>query len=296
MAVLLSTTDGKALTGTQHRALNQVLGVTDDYVVDNYGGKLASTYTGWQITTQTGMAVLNGTLIEVTSNEVNTFDAGGVSGTAMVIAKVNLNTKVATIELKKGTTLVQNNLLASLTGTREVELYRFTHSASAITGFEDKRIIKSNGIDNRVNDLYSAFFPNLPPPAISTSTTNDVAIVATSWGTVVPNGISPLALTFNKPCYVLINIQSKLLINTSDDANCEYDLNMNGATSYVSGSSSFNKFYQYSKNLFNGVNSITRVERINAGLTNFTVHAKKTGGTKIAIDDMKLTVTPIRWE
>ncbi len=200
MAVKLSTVDTIGqLTGTQHRALNQVLGVADDYVIDSFGGKLATAYSGWNITTQTGMIILNGTLVEVDNDVVNTFDPAGVSGTAMVIAKVNLSTKVASIELKKGTTLTQNNLISSLTGIREVELYRFTHSASAITGFTDKRVLKSNAVDtdtiNLVNDIQSDLST---VESITNNIKTDLTPAKTAGGVFLPvefNSFKPSATT-----------------------------------------------------------------------------------------------------
>ena len=155
MAVILSTIDTTGqLTGNQHRAMNQSLTSVSDYVVKDYGSALASTYTGWKITVGTGMAVLMGTIIENTTPLELTFPQPTSSGTAMVIAKVNLATGIASLELKTGTTLLQNNLLANVTGTREIELYRFTHSTSAITGFTDKRILVENSRKSIVDLIY----------------------------------------------------------------------------------------------------------------------------------------------
>ena len=158
MAVILSTVDGVGqLTGNQHRNLNHALSKEDDYIILGAGSQFLSTYSGWDIVVQPGMAVLMGTLVEISANELKTFNAGGVSGTAMVILRVNLNTKVASVELVKTTTLQKDNLVTNPSGIREYELYRFTHSASSITGFTDKRILTTKKLvvnsDDSVADI-----------------------------------------------------------------------------------------------------------------------------------------------
>ena len=156
MAVNLSTYVGKSITDQAFAGLMQSLSPVTDFVVKGKGSELACSYSGWVITYGTGEIQVNGRTVEVDAQDTKTFPTPSGSGTAMVIAKVDLSTGTATIALKTGITLIQNNLISNPTGTREVELYRFTYTTSAITSFVDKRIITTmqeiiTGLDNKYN-------------------------------------------------------------------------------------------------------------------------------------------------
>ena len=115
------------------------MSLSTDFVIKDYANELYCSYSGWTISAYSGAIVVNGVLCinTITTNMI--YGTHSSSGTAMVIAKVNLSTKTFTVELKQGTTLTQNNLISNPTGTREVELYRFTYTTSAITSFTDYR-------------------------------------------------------------------------------------------------------------------------------------------------------------
>lgn len=156
MAINLSIYVGKSLTDQQYAAYKQATNHLTDFVAKGKGSQLACSYSGWVITYGTGQIEINGRTVEVTAQDTITFPTPGASGTAMVIAKVNLATGVATIELKVGTTLTQNDLVANPTGIREVELYRFIYTTSAITSFVDKRVVTTmqetiNALDTKYN-------------------------------------------------------------------------------------------------------------------------------------------------
>ena len=144
MAFILSTADTLQLTGEQHKLLNNAMSLSTDFVIKDYANELYCSYSGWTISVYSGAIVVDGVLCinTITTNMI--YGTHSSSGTAMVIAKVDLSTKTFTVELKQGTTLTQNNLISNPTGTREVELYRFTYTTSAITSFTDKRVITTS--------------------------------------------------------------------------------------------------------------------------------------------------------
>lgn len=161
MAVILSTVDTiGVLTGNIHRALNNSFSLMTDYIIDNYGGELAGTQVGRNINIASGLIVLNGTVIENTNTTELLFNIVG-TGQAMVIVKVDLNTKTSTIEIKDGLTLTQNDLISNPVGIREYELYRITYTSSLITGFVDKRTLfqKPYNINILTQASYDAISP-----------------------------------------------------------------------------------------------------------------------------------------
>lgn len=154
MALLLSTLDGNQITGDQARALHYSFGDSEDFVIRNFGSMLATTVSGFNFTIGTGGAVLNGTLVENTTPLTKTFPQPSSSGTGMVVVKVNLSTGIPSIELKSGTSLIQNNLVSNVTGTREYEIYRFNYTTSGITSLVDKRKLNKKYTLSDISHFY----------------------------------------------------------------------------------------------------------------------------------------------
>ena len=194
MSIILSTIDTTGvLTGNIHRALNYTFSPFIDYIIDGFGNEFQGLQNGSSIEIASGLAVLNGTAIENTSSVNLIFNYPG-DGTAMVILKTNMAEGLATIELKNGTELIQNNLISNPTGIREIELYRISYSSGIITGFLDKRKIATNNIIDMIYPVGSIYMSvnNLNPSLLFGGTW-------TEWGSgKVPVGFDSTQTEFNE--------------------------------------------------------------------------------------------------
>ena len=134
-------------------------------IIDNYGDKMEVTYNNNIVTISNGMAVVKGGLIrETTYTTLNATLTDGLYYS--VVLEIDLSQTNTRQEFNQGSfkllsnngsypTLQQDDLSLSInTGVYQMELARFTTSASAITNFTDRRNILS--YNSLIQELRSA--------------------------------------------------------------------------------------------------------------------------------------------
>lgn len=134
-------------------------------IIDNYGDKMEVTYNNNIVTISNGMAVVKGGLIrETTYTTLNATLTDGLYYS--VVLEIDLSQTNTRQEFNQGSfkllsnngsypTLQQDDLSLSInTGVYQMELARFTTSASAITNFTDTRKILS--YNSLIQELRSA--------------------------------------------------------------------------------------------------------------------------------------------
>ena len=119
-----------------------------DGVSDNYKNGMAITYSGSDVTIDSGAVLIQGRFLEEDTS--TTISAGADNMYCKLVIEIDLDKTNTTTEFNQGyykivkssttwPTLTQTNIVKNVSGVYQYELARFRTTANGITDFEDKR-------------------------------------------------------------------------------------------------------------------------------------------------------------
>ncbi len=146
MALILSTIDDGQITSSQARAFHQSASQSRDVIFPGYGSSFATqSPTGFTAQVGTGMLLCDGVICENTSIQPVTMTTPTQNGIGALVAVINLANKTFSFKMQNhANSFIRQNLVEMQTGTREVPLYFFSYTTTAITSWDDWRPLGNN--------------------------------------------------------------------------------------------------------------------------------------------------------